>query len=824
MYNSIKNKKQLLAAAVLAATTAIPVELVLAQGQLEEVIVSAQRREQSLFEVPVAVTAYSAEAMQNAGIDDIGDLSAANPSFTSNTELVDPIGNAPIRIRGIGSGGGNPGFEGSVGLYVDDVYRSRTGSAMLTFFDMDGVEVLRGPQGTLFGKNTTAGAILMRTAAPIIDSNEGRVTLEAGNYGQLMGEGMVNLAISDSLAVRVALLHDEWDGFMTNAGTGEDGNDSENTGARIGIAFEPTLNFSARLTLDYGKTEMSMFNNSVRNEAFPATDGLQSALALNLLAPGGLGAWFADADGNFDPFSNQAYSSQVGTFTLDQSGVTADLTWDLSDDITVRSITGFRNIDSDNVNGDWDFGPSSLAGKLDALYEFDTFSQEFLLEGNTEVGGLGLDFVTGFNYFTEDMKYTRIATPGAQFAPFFAGAFAAQGLQTDVIDGCTPTPDFSCLAFASIGNTDYAFQDMTFDQSEDSYGVFGHATLELTDELSLIAGLRYNRIEKEIDVTNNQGDPGTYFNEILANNVGFFLAGSFLMSPSFQADRADEEWTYLTTLQYRPSDDLQLFATYSRGFKSGGFNMNENAAGGDPALDALLASLAVDPTAPNPFRPFDLENAQFDPEFVDAYELGMRWNVSDAARVAVTLFRSEYEDLQVSNFTGTAFITVNAGTSSTDGIEIEAEYAATDNLTLTGGLTHLASEYGNDVNDRFAGRALPEGRARANTPDTSVVFGARYIQPLSGDMEAFVNANVSYASDTFLSDDPNLETLEQDAYTLVTGSLGVRTLDNWSVSLWCNNCTDEEYFTYAFPTPVFNAPLFNPGTPATYGIRATKDF
>lgn len=846
---SIKTLSSAIAVATGLAGVSVP--HIAQAALLEEVVVTAQRKETSLLDTPVAVTAFSKEGLKAAGVDDISDLNAANPSFMATPFLSDPMGNAPVRIRGIGTGGGNPGFEGAVGLYVDEVYRSRTGSALLTFFDMEGVEILRGPQGTLFGKNTTAGALLQKTAAPVIDETLVSLSAEGGNYGSQRYEGMVNLPISEVAAIRIAGLHEELDGWFENPVTGEDTFWRENQALRASLAFEPTDDFSGKVVLDWSTMDSpGNYGTSTRlnNQAGDPLQDFASLFALNAasppapfpLPPGGLGDWYWDADGSdFDPYDRDIRNSQNGEYELEQKGFTMHLNYDLNDSVSVRSITGYRKIESASLNGDWDFGPVDVGGGLDQVYDFDTFSQEFIISGETD----SLEYVAGFNYFHEEAGYDRRARSGDQFGAWLAtltdGAYqGALGPGTGVAQfgSCTldPASPF-CLDLTDFlvgNNTDFNFQDLLFDQTEDSYGIFGHVTYHINEKLSLIGGLRYNIIEKSIDVDNRAGANQDEYHDLARDNIyGFYaLFGAGLASPDWDADREDKEWTYNATVQYRPTDDIQLYFSYSRGFKSGGFNMNENAPNGQPSyIDLVVAQGAAigagilpgDPAFPTRGFGSGVDNREFDPEYVDAFELGFRWDISGRGRISATLFHSDYDDLQVATFTGLTFLVANAGSSTTHGLELEGEFAATDNLTLNAGATFLKARYGDDVD------FLPAGRRRGQTPDESIVVGARYNKPINETIEFYANGNYTYQGEMFLAEGEEgeaLADLKQDSYTIANASLGIRIDEHWDLGLFCNNCFDEDYYEWGFNQPFFSALMVNPAPPMTWGARVSYDF
>lgn len=835
--------------AVLAASTALASVAAAAPAFAQEseeggveapstIIVTAQRREQELLDVPVAVTTLGSAQLEQQQVDDVLDLNAASPSVFSNA-LSSPLANAPVRIRGIGTGGGNPGFEGAVGMYVDEVFRSRAGAALTTFFDMDGVDILRGPQGTLFGKNTTAGAIVQRTAEPELGETRAYVVGEYANYDSYELEGMVNLALGDEGAFRFSGMIDRTDGFFTDFATGDPTADTQIDALRAQVKLEPSADLDFRVVADWSSWRTAgNYGRSTRIDARDL-DGRQNtafaALGLGVTPLGpvtGSGYWYwdpADPAGTVDPFARVISTNRLADQTLDQFGITAHVNWDVSDSVTLRSITGWRNIDSDNLNGDFDFGPIDLAGRLDVIQKIDSFSQEFLLNGDFAAGDMEIDWIIGFNYFAETIDYNRIAN----FGPVFATLFGAP-------PGAAP-----------FGN-DYEFQDLTSEQKEDSYGVFGQVTLGVTDTLDIIGGIRWNKIDKSLDYVSNLGSPEQYFDNVTSNVLGLLLADAALQTAfPYQTSTSDEEITYNVALQWRPIPELQVYGSLARGFKAGGFNLTENGAGGEPSVLRGAPLLGVDElvtvpvfgTIPRLFFDFDPERAIFAPEFVDAYEVGVRYEFAPRSLVSITGFWSDYSDLQVSVFNGLTFEVVNAGTSTSKGIELEANWRASDNISLNLGATYLDATYGNDV------RGLPGGRQRGLAPDLALVAGVAADWPVTDDIDVYFNASGSYLTEMFLAEggcqdaagaEGNFETClanpllpdnqlalqQQDSYVTVTASIGLRSFDNWDVSVFCNNCFDEDFFIYAFNQPFLGggAPMGNPGAPRTYGVRLRKDF
>ncbi len=787
------------------------------------IIVTAQRREQDLLDVPVAISTLGADALETQQINNVIDLNTAVPSVFSNN-LSSPLSNSPVRIRGIGTGGGNPGFEGAVGMYVDEVFRSRAGAALTTFFDMEGVDILRGPQGTLFGKNTTAGAIVQRTAAPDLGDTNGYISGEYGNFDSYMVEGVVNLALGDTGAFRVSGLIDRTDGFFSDPFTGDPTADTQVDAIRAQVKLEPSDTFSLRIISDYSSWRTSgNYGRSTRIDNRDL-DGRQSAVfgAAFALNPAlGTGYWYWDVTdpanpGAAAPFDRLVSVRQEAEQDLRQFGITAHVDWEIGDGLNLRSITGYRHIDSDNLNGDWDFGPVDVGGRLDVVQKFDTFSQEFLLSGDISDS---LEFVAGVNYFTEEIDQDRNLSIGNAFAAFFRGA-----------PGSAP-----------LGDTSVDIQDQTFVQNEDSYGVFGHLTAHLTDTIDLIGGVRWNRIEKSVAYRNNYASPEAYFDTIAGRVFGTLIIDAGLQSAfDYDLSRAESEFTYNVALQWRPVSEVQVYGSYSRGFKSGGFSLLGTAANGEPSLPTARGTNVVNGRT---FAPLTLDTADFDPEFVDAYEIGLRWGFAPGSLLSLTGFYSDFTDLQVSVFNGLGFEVINAGSSVTKGIELEANFRATDTISFNVGGTYLDATYGDDS------VGLPAGKRRGLAPELAMVAGVNFDAPVSDTIDIYANANVSYYSEMFLAEggcedaagndgsfdvclaNPllpgnQLALEQQDAYATVNASLGLRAFENWDVSVFCGNCFDEEFFTYAFNQPFLSggSPLGNVGAPRTYGVRLSKQF
>ena len=785
-----------------------------AQGLVvEEVIVTAQKREQSLQEVPVAVTAIGAEEMKASGIDDIADLNTANPSFIVNVQQ-NKVSNSPARIRGIGTTGTNPAFEGAVGMYVDGVYRSRSGMVLSTFNDIGQLQILRGPQGTLFGKNTSAGALILDSVRPTAEFEAG-IDVSAGNYDSQKYTAFVNGSLSDSVVGRIAVLHNKRDGFFDNPLTGANTTNIDTQSVKGQLLWRGDT-ASVRFIADYTQAdELCCYNFSGRLDpegdiaaafaAIASPDPSDDAAALELVYQGFAAAagvpWY---DQTGDVFARNNVNQTDSTDESEDWGVSINASIDLTDDIVLQSITSYREYTNEQTNADWDFSPVDFGADYRQFYEFQTLSQEFNLNGLASIAQRDVEYVLGAFYSNEDLDHTLEQGVGEDLGDNWQIAFAGTPLEP-----LTGDPD-------QLARPGTLFANTNFDHSDEVIALYGHFTFSVTDTLNLIAGVRYSREEKELDRTNLFGGPLATLNHIAANQLGALGLGASFSGPDLKTSIEEKEWTYTAGFQWFPSDATQVYASYSRGYKAGGISLNADAGGnlvsilnlfGPPPTtdDAVITGPAVDPT--------------YEPEFVDSYEVGLKTEYQDGrGRLNLAGFLSDFEDIQANTFTGTAFLTYNADTATTRGIEIENTYALIEGLTSTASVTWLAdASFGNEPN---AFQPLLPGRDIELAPEWAGFLGLRYDRNVSADVNVYGNLNVSYTGDHNLSNDVDAEA----SYTTWGAAVGVRLMnERLDVQINCSNCTDEEYLTNAFTAPLqFHGPLMgNAGPPRVYALNVS---
>ncbi|WP_390612731.1 TonB-dependent receptor [Qipengyuania thermophila] len=707
------------------------------------IVVTARRREETLVEVPIAVTAYSGEALQQAGALDITDLAQTTP----NTTLEASRGtNSTLTafIRGVGQQDPVSGFEQGVGIYLDDVYLNRPQAAVLDIYDVERIEVLRGPQGTLYGRNTIGGAVKYVTRLlPQDPSFSARLTY--GTYNQLDGVLSASVPLGDLVRVGGAVARLTRGGFGRNLTTGEDNYDKDVLGGRLSFELgghgQPVL---VRITGDYTKD-----NSSARG-------GTRLIPSLVSRAPV-LDNVFDTRGGLIDPRQEvEAY------------GLAMNVTVDLSDTLTFRSISAWRKDDSASPI-DFDALPA-VDLDVPAFYRNEQLSQELQLI--YESGPLNA--LLGFYY----------------------------------LDAQADT-QFDVRLFTTLNGLT-AFTEANVDTQ--TYAVFGDVTLDITDQLSVSVGGRYTWDRRTADILRQ--------NYLGGGSPVFGGAGVAFGAPStdFTGSRDFNKFTPRVSVSFRPTRDHNFYASYAQGFKGGGFDprgvgINAPAAiPGRPTNDEVAAFLS------------------FLPESVDSYEIGYKGNWLDGAvYVALAGFYADYTDVQIPGSVGcTTFvngqpiqsfcgIVTNAGAATFKGLEFEGTARlgrdlATpgDRLTLALSAGYIDAQYDEYVTN-IPGRGpvdVAEFREVQNTPRFTGSATLGYLTPV-GDGELNFTTTLAYRSRTYQFEIPN-PFLDQEGFALLDANL-VYTGPNrrWSLGLHGRNLLDKEYktsgYTFVVADPVTGA-------------------
>jgi outer membrane receptor protein involved in Fe transport len=818
---------------------------------LEEVLVTAQKREQSLQEVPVAVTAISGEALQESVIKDVFDLQTNVPGLVAGINQTSNTAN--FSIRGIGTSSQNYALESSVGLYVDGVYRARQSSMINEMVDLEAVEVLKGPQGTLFGKNTPSGAILFRSAKPTHDG-DGYVSVNVGNYGLTNVQLAKSIsAIDDELAFRITGFSSERDGVGEIVNLDQDINNRNRWGLRFQALWEPSDELSVRFIADHAElkeiccvapTKLNTFFASGRTNP----DGSPVFGSDALFAQ--LGGTVLNDD---DYYSRQMSSNIVPISTVVDSGYSLDINYDLSEDLTLTSVTAIRSFDSGDVI-DSDFSDVRIITTTNDN-ESESVSQEFRLtfEGDnlTAVGGLYYyqqesDLHYELNGYDQLEPY---AVNALGLAPFIDGINGIAAL----VAGTPFGPLFP--GAASPFFDDFSAQHDAL-QEQTSYAVFGQMDYSFTDSLILTAGLRFTKEDKDLNTRYyelNAGEPVTWGPEtslaqigVAAGNLpalGFALATGDTATaqellpqyqpyfsegwahyalavlaprPDISDGLSDEQITGSVKLSFLPDDNTLMYASVGTGYKSGGTNTDRIDAAFDPIFDA---------------------------ETSITYELGFKRDFdSIGMRLNAALFTTMVDDFQANAFTGTGFNLQNAGKLESTGGEIEVLWAVTDLLTANLGYAFTDASFkefkqGNcwvatpwqtgqpDPGSSGQGFCDRTGDRLSNIPEHDAVFGLNQGFNLSSGVEGFVQAEYVYRSDT-MTDQNNDPLKAQDSYSTINARAGISFIEaDVDVIFWGRNITDEEYHATVFDVPLQDGKLkAYPGEPATFGVSIQKNF
>lgn len=717
-----------------------------------EIIVTATKREQTLQETPVAVSVTTAEAIERAQIRDIADLSTLVPSLRVS-QLQSAFATS-YSIRGFGTDGNNIGLEPSVALFVDGIYRSRAISQLSDLPDIQRVEVLRGPQSTLFGKNASAGVISIVTKKPSFDPG-GMVEASYGNYNALVAKGYLTGPITDSIAASIAGGYNRRDGYLTNAVNGQDINNRNRWFARGQLLLEPGTDLSVRLIADYDEIDerccgVLNVQPSAATGAVLAVGGRVNDFRNN---PGG-DVVFTDVD-PFNRIKNYGLSGQV------------DYSFGA---VTATSITSYRKTEL-AANQDVDFTSAALAsGAQIGRADIDTFTQELRLTSDFDGP---LNFLLGGYFFDEKVDTADQIVFGSQFRPYANLLLQAATGGTQNVNSLEAT--FSALTGQNLIGQFFAAGQGFFNnirQDNQAFSIFGNVDFEIIPQLVLTLGANYTKDKKRIvtnststDVFSNLNlpairDTATQFGiaqtiggllgvpggVASAAQVGAFAAANpagfaqisagaaaatapllglsaFQFLPPMQncpnavesCATNDDDWSWTARLAYEVTPTLNVYASWATGYKAPSFNLSRDSR----PLPADFAALQSRGLAVVNLRPGTrFANA----EDSEVYEIGLKGNWDHAA-ANLTLFRQRINNFQANTFTGTSFILSNAGVRQTYGVEFDGYVRPADGLTFSLAMTYLDSVYKSYVASPLGDLS---GQEVTGIPELGATFGAQY--------------------------------------------------------------------------------------------------
>lgn len=795
-----------------------------AHAQLEEIMVTARQRTESLQDVPISVSAVSGEFIVRNGVQRLEDLSTAVP----NLVVREGFAGETIAIRGFGSNQ-NPSFEQAVSTFIDGVYFGRAKQSLAAFLDVERLEVLRGPQSTIFGNNAIAGALNLTTTRPDGELGGFAFASYTPDDDEVDITGALTVPITDTLSTRVAFKYLNLGGYFDNFIGGEVPQ-RENVVGRISVLWEPTDNLEIFVKGEIGRQ-----------------DALGAASQLVDCPVGG---------GDFSPAPTPGREN-VGSGACDLAQrLLPGLTFELDEQIetggrnpqtvipiapsqindTLGQVDGeFRNLDTSNVNLTMNYGFESGI-TLTSVTGYSSYTSDRTLDvDTTPFAFISTDRQEEYEQFSQEL---RLTSPGGETVDWLVGAYyqksdVAFGYQTSTL---LDSPDGPNPGGPPGGNGDSGFLlgifagDLTEDN--DQWAIFGSATYNITEKLRATVGLRYSEVDKFGDyeirlglTPNNEAIPV----DSAAAAVPFFGSPA---APAFVAHTvsdsvASNELTYQANIQYDVSDVVMVYGSISNGFKAGGFDNLIRLPALYPTGVGLVPTLEGTSTG---------GSFTFEQETVDAYEIGIKIDLSNI-RVNIAAFYNEFDNLQQSIFnpTAIAFQIRNAAAAKSKGVEVDGQWAATENLVINFAGTLLDAEYTDfpqgscDQLSTNAGLRFCDlsGAELPYTPDWSATIGANHTLPLGkGSLAVFTNVQLvlsgGYRSGVEL--DPRFEV---DSYQILDARIAIGDEDaGWRVGIWGRNLTDELFQTASLYGAVRSAGAYTTTTnrPLSWGVFANMEF
>jgi len=742
------NSKHMLALAVSAAVLPGTANLQAQSLELEEIVVTAQKREQSLQDVPISVSALNGDKLTDAGIEKIADL----VSFVPNIHMTESGLSTQLRIRGIGSDN-NQGFEQSVGLYMDGVSYGRQQLIRAPFLDLERVEVLRGPQSILFGKNSIAGAMNMITAKPT-DELEGSISATyEPDINQREVTAVISGPLSENVSARLAYRSYQEDGYIENTVLNRDEPNRDEDALRLTVNWD----VSDELSISF-KAEQDTFDVRGRQveiigslpSTHPSFPGFKYGEIVAFLGQPG----FEDVQDfkrqvDADEFSD----SEVNNYTL-----TADYQMGAN---TLTLISAWVDYEFHELC-DCDFTSADVF-TVGLNEEYEQFSQEIRL---ASPGGEAVDWIVGAYYQQSELEY---------YEPFTVNATSVLG---PLLAGIGWLPD-------TVTKRDFA-------QDQDAAAVFAQATWNLQDDLRVTVGARYTKENKDAtrSLTLFDGDdvafPAGSFQPIIYG-AAFGIEYTQTTGHDLDGGRSESAFTPLVNVQYDLNEDTMLYASYTSGFKAGGFDARANK----------VASF------------------EFEEEKTKSFEAGMKARFADgAAELNLAWYYTEYENLQVSQFDGALGFNVgNAKETVVQGLELDGRWALAEGLVMSYGAAFLDHEFTDFSNGNCYAGQVPDGdvidgvglcdytgKSGQYTPELTANLGFDYTRSITEDLTFRGVLDMQYTDSHDIH--PNLDPVQNiDAYSTVNLRVGVEA-EQWSLALVGKNLTDESVLTYAADAPL----------------------
>jgi len=881
-----------------------------------DIVITATRRNQALSDVPMAVSAVTAQQLENTGASDIRQLNQVAPSLLVSSTSSE-AGAGVARIRGIGTVGDNPGLESSVGVFVDGVYRSRAGVALTELGALDRIEVLRGPQGTLFGRNTSAGLISIITAKPRFTTQVAG-QIDVGNYDLRRAELSLTGPMTDTVAARLDGVFLKRDGFLKDDISGRRVNDRHRWMLRGQLLFQPNDDLSVRVIGDFSKRD----EECCAAPYLPAFDVAALGGGSTTQQPSTIAGIERALGGiiNDDPFHRHVSITAGRSYRSDvkDGGISAEAVYDFGG-AELTSITAWRY--NKYIRGqDADFNNLDILYRDDdgsAFNRFKTLTQELRLQGTAF--GDRLDWLVGGYYANEKLRLDDNLAYGADYARYgnclVAANFAASvptiiapGVSATCFNTAVATGTRAALvaqynaavaasqfttaanlasqitvlsAFARLNNTggpgvsanfsvapfgnsgfanltsptaltlNGAALDDSYRQTSDNWALFTHNIFTITDGLKLTVGARYTHERKKLNV------------DLADNNtICTLLSGGGLQqlpcvipsvpggALSLDDHRTESKLSGTVVLSYKPTDRLLTYASYARGYKAGGFNLDRSALWRAQAIPTTVPPTPGTTVLSNP--PLSGSGAvcvsaaqtgcqgivasgadlQFKPETNDAFEVGAKYN-GQWFDINLALFHQLFKNFQLNTFNGLNFVVENVNSCSDDlggadednsaltgacsgktragvksyGFELEAFTRPLPDVQVNAGVVLANTKYRHNLvgaNGRALTNALFQlpGRRISNSAEWTGTASIAWTPPIGGGMRALFYLDGRLMSRYNTGSDLDIEKT-QKGYSVFNGRIGVHgPNDLWAVEFWGQNLLNEHYLQVAFDAPV----------------------
>ncbi len=782
-----------------------------------EIVVTATKRDQTLQDVPVAVSVTTADTLERAQIRDIKDLGSVVPSL--RVGQLQSAANTNFFIRGFGNGANNAGIEPSVGVFIDGVYRSRSAAQIGDFPDVERIEVLRGPQSTLFGKNASAGVISIVTEKPQFDLG-GNVEATYGNYDAVTLKGVVTGPLSETVAASLSGGFNKRDGYNRDEGpAGGTTNERNRWFMRGQLLFEPTKDLSVRIIGDYGKIDENCCGVVNVLTALPTMvlEGLNgSAIAVN---------------SDKAPFGNVVYNNIPSINKIKNYGISGQVDY-ISGALKFTSITAWRKVTALS-NQDSDFTGTDLLGRNWQDQSISTLTQEFRVASDYDGP---FNFLLGGFYFNEKINQANEIEWGG------AASTYADLLIKDQTKNLPGGPlSLAGLEYVLGGNTAfYSGQffkagtglDEAYKLKNEAFSIFLQGDVKPTEQLTLTGGIAYNKDKKSyvLKATSSDVFSGIALPVPLSALRPFQFFPEFLDVPNAvePGKTSDDQFTYTARLAYDVTDQINAYVSFATGYKASSVNLSRDSRPSVADYSALNKPGSVLAVTNQTY------GSRFaDPEKSTVYEAGIKssWSIGTAN---LAVFKQSIEGFQSNLFTGTGFTLLNAGKQSTFGIEFEGTLRPIRPFTLSLALTYLEPEY-DEFKNSACGNAT--GMTPAGIPKWSGTVGGQYEHEMGSGDKVIARANYHFESDAQIVDCLPGFVVTNASGQITDGTLGLSMAEKFrrkvdevdasltyamqsglELSIWGRNLTNNRYLISVFDSPAQKGSVSGyTNQPRTYG-------